>query len=112
MLAVAVPLAWVGATPITSACDDTVASSGERDEFDSHTSIWPPGVRCVVRRADGMQSETTYVTWYELTIALLSGFGVWLSSAAMLRVITSRQLVLGVAGAILVFLAASGVFFA
>ena len=47
VLVFSVPLAWTGATPITSACDDAVRAPDELGRLESETSLLPPGVSCV-----------------------------------------------------------------
>jgi len=89
----------------------TVRSLDELDEPDSHTSLWPPGVRCVTHFSDGRTSESTYVTWYELTMALLVGAAVWLACAAVLRTSPARQLMLGLGTVVLLFVVANVAFF-
>jgi hypothetical protein len=111
VLAFGLPLAFMGATPITNACDDTVPSPDELGETDSHQSLWPPGVRCVSRFSDGRTFEATYVTWYELTMVAVFAAGVWLVCAVILRVIPSRQFKRGVLVATVVFLVANVAFF-
>jgi len=83
----------------------------ELGKSDSHTSVWPPGVRCTSRFADGREFQATYVTWYELTVAVLLAVGMWLFWAALLEVIPLRQSVRGLLIAMVVFLVASVAFF-
>ena len=111
VLAWAVPLAWIGATPITNACEEAVPQPDELGESDSHASLWPPGVRCISRFADGRELEGTYVTWYELTVAVLLAIGVWLFCATFLRVVPLGQSVRGFLVATVIFLTVSAVFY-
>ena len=111
VLACSVPLAWMGTTPFTNACDDAVSAPDERGVSESETSLWPPGVRCVSRFSDGTTLEGTYVTWYELILALLLGAWTFLIVAAIVRAMPMRVLLAGGAAAVAVFLAATVAFF-
>ena len=111
VLACSVPLAWMGATPVTHACDDPYTAPDEGGVRESETSLWPPGVRCVSRFTDGTTLEATYVTWYELILALLLGAWTFLIVAAVLRTMPMRRLLAGGAAAVAVFLAATVAFF-
>lgn len=111
VLAVGTPLAWLGATPITDACENVVSQVDESARADSTASLWPPGVRCVTMSAGGAQVEAIYVTWYELILAALSAIAVGLVSAVALRGISVRWFSLGAASVAAVFLVASAGFF-
>ena len=111
VLAFSAPLAWMGATPITSACDDAVRPPDELGTIESETSFLPPGVRCVSHFSSGQTLEGTYVTWYELTVAVLLAGSSWLILASILGVIQPRQFMRGATAAGALFAAATVGFF-
>jgi hypothetical protein len=110
VLALTLPLAWIGATPIEADCINTIPAD-ELGTQRSETSLWPPGVRCTSRLADGREFEATYVTWYEISIAFLTAAGAWLVSAVLLRVIPLRTFGFGLVAVCGAFLLASAAFF-
>jgi hypothetical protein len=109
-LAVSVPLAWMGSTPFTQACDDVPVYEGG-PALSSSTSIWPPGVHCTSPLPSGGEAESTYVAWYELSLALLFSAGVYLVAAAVLGVLAPTKFARGLGVVVLLFLLASGGFF-
>jgi hypothetical protein len=110
VLAFALPLAWMGATPIDATCIYDIPGD-ERAEEHTATSLWPPGVRCTSRLPDGREFEDTYVAWYEMSLAFLAATGVGLAAAGLLGVITLRAFGFGLVALCAAFLAASAAFF-
>jgi hypothetical protein len=110
VVALTLPLAWMGATPIDASCLDTIPSD-ERGEEETTTSLWPPGVRCTSVLPDGREFEATYITWYEMSIAFLTAAGAWLVSAAILGVIPLRTFGFGLVAVCVAFVVASAAFF-
>lgn len=111
VLVLTAPLAFVGATPITPACDDVGLSADEGGQTDSSTSYWPPGVKCKATSANGQIREETYVTWFELTMATLISLTAGLLAAAALRVVAAKVLALTAGLVVTVFLIATTAFF-
>jgi hypothetical protein len=111
VLAFTLPLAWIGATPFEADCVNTIPAD-ELGKQDTVTSLWPPGVRCTSRLADGREFEATYITWYEMTIACLAAASTWLVSAALLGVIPVRTFGVGVLAIGAALIVASAVFLA
>ena len=109
-LAVSAPLAWMGSTPFTNACDDVPVYEGGPG-LSSSTSIWPPGVDCTSPLPSGGKAESTYVTWYELSLALLFAAGVYLTAATILGVLAPGRFVRGLGVLALLFLVATVGFF-